>query len=227
MFKKLYDIGGLSGKHESFVEHRLVYFADTAPETAPPASDGKEAVPFNLSVSEEARKKGAQAAAVIAQVKKDEHKYTTSGAIVQDLKKQLKELGFKIPDDMEFKNIDEVIDYVLEHTDYSFQPLTLGDIHIGQDAARIFKNLGVEFIFDEGKQHMDFKFPPSVAFFDLDGNKVKIMDETDATHFVDVSISYNDEDDTILVIVGKDDNTQIKRTLKYKSERKEPEKVAA
>lgn len=225
MFKKTFCRSEYCKSHEISVENRLIFFADTAPETAPPSGDSKEAVPFNLSVSEEARKKGAQAAAVIAQVKKDEHKYTTSGAIVQDLKKQLKDLGFKIPDNMEFKSIDEVVDYVLEHTDYSFQPLTLGDIHIGQDAARIFKNLGVEFIFDEGKQHMDFKFPPSVAFFDLDGNKVKIMDETDATHFVDVSISYNDEDDTILVIVGKDDNTQIRRTLKYKSERKEPEKV--
>lgn len=225
MYKELCDFSGRFKEYDDFVENRLVYFADSAPEAAPTAGDQKEAVPFNLSVSEEARKKGAQAAAMIAQVKKDEHKYTTSGAIVQDLKKQLKELGFKIPDDMEFANIDAVVDYVLEHTDYSFQPLTLGDIHIGQDAARIFKNLGVEFIFDEGKQHMDFKFPDSVAFLDLDGNRVKIMDETDATHFVDVSISYNDEDDTILVIVGKDDGAQIRRTLKYKSERKEPVKV--
>lgn len=200
----------------SVLEQRLVYLADGMPEAAPPAADGKEAVPLTLSVSEEARKKGAQAAAVIVQVKKDEGKYNSGGAIVTDLKAQLNALGFKIPDNMEFANIDEVIDYVLEHTDYSIQPLTLGDIHIGQDAARIFKNLGVEFIFDEAKRHIDFKFPTNVKFHDLDGNEVKIMDETDSTHFVDVSISYNDEDDSFLVIVGKDDNTQIRRTLKYK-----------
>ena len=195
---------------------KACFFADSAPEAAPAAGDQKETVQFNLSVSEEARKRGAQAAAVIAQVKKDEHKYMSGAAIVLDLKKQLTELGFKIPSDMEFKNIDEVVDYVLAHADYSLQPLTLGDIHIEQDAARIFKNHGVEFIFDEVKRHIDFKFPDGVEFFDLDGNRVKIMDETDATHFVDVSISYDDENDTFVVIVGKDDSTQIRRTLKYK-----------
>lgn len=201
---------------ESELEARLIGFADGAPEAAPPSQDGKEAVPFNLSPSENARKKGAQAAAVIVQVKKDEHKYTTGGAIIVDLKAQLRALGFNIPDGMEFQSIDEVIDYVLAHTDYSFQPLTLGDIHIDQDAARMFKTLGVEFIFDEAKQRIDFKFPENVQFFDLDGNKVRIMDETDATHFVDVSISYNDEENTFLIIVGKDDDTQIKRTLRHK-----------
>ena|GEM_PF-6574797 len=209
----------------SFLESRLIKFAEGAPEAAPAADAGQEVVAFNLSPSETARKKGAQAAAVIVKVKKDEGTYNSSGAIVKDLKKELKEIGFHIPDDLQFNNIDEVIDYVLEHTDFSLQPLTLGDIHIGQDAARRFRDLGVEFVFDEAAQHLDFKVPATVQFFDLDGNKVGIMDETDATHFVDVSISYDPDPDTFLVIVGKDDDSQIRRTLKYKVVKKNLTKV--
>ncbi|MBT6069405.1 hypothetical protein HOG48_06680 [Candidatus Peregrinibacteria bacterium] len=208
---------------ESNLESRLVYFAEGAPESAPPSQDGVEAVAFNLAPSEDAKKKSAQTWSTIVGVKKDEGNYHSSGAIVTDLKKNLKELGFEIPDDMEFKDIDEVVDYVLEHTDFTLQPLRLGDIHIDQDAAKRFRDLKVEFIFDEKTQHIDFKVPPTVQFFDLDGNKVGIMDETDATHFVDVSISYLSEEGSFLVVVGKDDSTQIRRTLKYKvSKHNEP-----
>lgn len=210
---------------EGFLEPRLVFFAEGAPEAAPAADDSKEAIAFNLAPSENAKKKAAGTWSTIAGVRKDENKYHSSGAIVTDLKEELTKLGFKIPEGKEFKTIDEVIDYVLEHADFSLQPLTLGDIHIGQDAARRFKDLGVEFVFDEASQHIDFKFPKTVQFFDLDGNKVGIMDETDATHFVDVSISYSPEEDNFLVIVGKDDDSQIRRTLKYKV--KKAEKAAA
>ena len=201
---------------EHSLERRLVFFAEGAPEAAPPTQDSKEAVPFNLAPSESAKKKAAGTWSTIQGVQKDEKKYHSSGGIVKDLKEELKKLGFNLPEDREFKDIDEVVDYLLEHADFSLQPLTLGDIHIGQDAARRFKDLDVEFVFDEANQHIDFKFPQEVQFFDLDGNKVGIMDETDATHFVDVSISYQPEADTFLVIVGKDDNTQVRRTLKYK-----------
>ena len=216
----------LEPNSNSFLEPRLVNFAEGLSEAAPAADTGDEVVAFNITPSEKARRKGAQAAAVIVKVKKDEGSYNSGGAIVKDLKKELKEVGFDIPEDIQFNNIDEVIDYVLEHTDFTLQPLTLGDIHIGQDAARKFRDLGVEFVFDEATQHIDFKFPPTVQFFDLDGNKVEIMDETDATHFVDVSISFDDETKNFLVIVGKDDDTQVRRTLKYKVSKKVEEAAA-
>ncbi len=206
----------LWNKAVGFRPTHACFFADTAPETTPAAGDQKEAVPFELGLSEAARKKAAAAAAVIAQVKKDERTYVSSKAIVQDLLKALRENGFNIPEGMEFNSIDEAVDYVLANTDYSFQPLKLGDVHIDAEAAKVLRDLKIEFLFDESTQHMDFKVPHGVDFFDLDGNKVTLLESTDATHWVDVSISYDEAAGTFLVLIGKDDGAQFRRTLKYK-----------
>ncbi len=225
MRENLYKNSQKNEDKKTFLENRLVFLAEGAPEAAPASDDSAEAVAFNLTLSEDAKKRAAQTASTIVKVQKDENKYKSGKVIVKDLKEELKKLGFNIPDDIDFQNIDEVIDYVLEHTDFTLQPLTLGDIHIDQDAAKRFRDLKVEFVFDEASQHIDFKVPATVQFFDLDGNKVGIMDETDATHFVDVSISYNGEEDSFLVIVGKDDSTQVRRTLKYKVSKKAADTV--
>lgn len=191
-----------------------VYFADGGAEVAPPAGDDKEAVPFNLAMSEAARKRAASTSSAIAQVKKDESAYITSNQVILDLIAELEKFGFTVPKDKDFKSIDEVVDYMLANTDMKFLPLTLGDIHIDADATKKLRDLKIEFIFDEKSQKIEFKVPPSVKFFDAKGRAVQFMTESDATHFVDIAITFDEAANTFTILIGLDDGNQLTRFLK-------------